>query len=488
MEWQLIIDNLYRTLLFTALVLLIIILFNNLVFYKRKLKDKLSLMLISSVLMCLFEILTDYVDGNINLKALNYIFASGYAIAFVIFGTILDWFFLEQYGLMPKKRWLNILLYAVPNIIFFLICVTTPWTKLLYYVDEYGRIQEMVLFNYLFTPLLFVHLAVALVPSFYYGFYKKFKDKEIRHTARSLIVYGALVPLFYLLEIIINIGSNGDYYALSLACAIALMYLTTTINTRMLISTQEKIEAQASDLRIASKIQIDALPPYNPEFKNHPNIDLYATMKTAREVGGDFYDYFEIGDDKICIIIADVSGKGTPAALFMMTTKTMIKDYALTHDSTQEIFTFVNKRLCENNEENMFATAWIGILDTNSLILKYSNAGHNYPLFKKYNQATNQIKINHGLFLGGFEETRYKQSEIQLEKGDRLLLYTDGVVEAHSDFGSLFGVEKLSQILDESSNATGETLLNKILEEVDVFSADVPQFDDITMMVLTIKK
>ena len=247
---------------------------------------------------------------------------------------------------------------------------------------------------------------------------------------------------------------------------------------------RERIE---NELKMATRIQTDALPPAAPEFPNHPNVNLRGSMHTAKEVGGDFYDYFPIDDDRICFLIADVSGKSTPAALFMMTSKTMIKDYALNMGSTSEIFTAVNARLCENNEAGMFATAWIGILDTRTMTLQYTNAGHNYPMLQRKGQPCEEIKKVHGLFLAGMEFTRYKQNEIQLAPGDRLLLFTDGVVEAHDREKNLYGNERLQKVLDDARDCPGEEVLERIFEDVNEFATGVPQFDDITMVILTIK-
>ena len=248
-----------------------------------------------------------------------------------------------------------------------------------------------------------------------------------------------------------------------------------------------KLAATQTELNMATRIQTDALPPVAPEFPEHPNVNLRASMNTAKEVGGDFFDYFAIDDDHICFLIADVSGKGTPAALFMMTSKTMIKDYGLIQGSTSEIFSSVNARLCENNEAGMFATAWIGILDTRTMTLQYTNAGHNYPMLQRKGQPCEEIHKNHGLFLGGMEFTRYKQGEIQLEPGDRLLLFTDGVVEAHDREKNLYGNERLQKVLDDARDCPGEQVLERILDDVNEFARGVPQFDDITMVILTIK-
>ncbi len=290
---------------------------------------------------------------------------------------------------------------------------------------------------------------------------------------------------FILLPLIENLlfggfGNSGQY-GMVLMSLIIMYCVIFNVKNRELLSTQ-------TDLGIASKIQMGALPPAAPEFANHPNISLRCSMDTAKEVGGDFYDYFQIDDNRICFLIADVSGKGTPAALFMMTTKTMIKDYALTHDSTSDIFNAVNERLCENNDEGMFATAWIGILDTRTMTLQYTNAGHNYPIIQRRDDPCALMEKVHGVFLAGFDFTVYLHDEIQLEPGDRLLLYTDGVTEAHDKKGNLYGTDRLENVLERTRSSSGEQVLESILDDVSVFSTGVPQFDDITMVVLTIKE
>lgn len=273
-------------------------------------------------------------------------------------------------------------------------------------------------------------------------------------------------------------GNSGQYGFVLMSLII--MYCVIFIDkSKTLASTQ-------TDLAIATKIQMDALPPGAPEFPDHSYLTLRGSMNTAKEVGGDFYDYFPIDENRICFLIADVSGKGTPAALFMMTAKTMIKDYALNMDSTSKIFTAVNVRLCEGNETNMFATAWIGILDKRTMTLQYTNAGHNYPFLQRKGQPCEIIKKNHGLFLAGMEFTKYRENEIKLEPGDRLLLYTDGVVEAHDRNNELYGEDRLQRVMDSSRDLPGEQVLECILDDVNKHAWGVPQFDDITMVILTV--
>lgn len=242
-----------------------------------------------------------------------------------------------------------------------------------------------------------------------------------------------------------------------------------------------------AELELAEKIQRDMLPSIFPTFSEQKEYDLYATMTTAREVGGDFYDFFKIDDDHLGLVIADVSGKGIPAAMFMMTAKTTIKDYALTNKDTAEIFTIANQRLSENNKAEMFATAWIGILNIKTMILQYTNAGHNYPLIMRKNSPCEFLSDSHGLFLAGLDDTEYDKSEIRLSSGDRLLLYTDGVTEAHGQNKTIYGDDQLKKVLNETASEKGEIVLSRILEDVNRFTEGIDQFDDITMTILTIK-
>ena len=481
-------DSLFRELLWFSLFLLIIMLYNTLVLYRRKISDRLSLMMLAAVIMCAFELLWEYCDGNPNLAVFLYIGGCGYVMSFIAFGAFLNWFFMDRFGLMPNKPWLQGLLCGVPRAIFLLLCISTPWTRLLFWVDENGILQEMTLFGSLFYLLLLGYLLGALIPALYYILSGRHKDQTTRQLGLNLIIFGVIGPIVYLLEMFILGDPNSDYYVLSPAVSLALVYLTSNVNTHMLLETQAKVEAVESDLRIAAKIQTDALPPVAPEFADHLEVNLRASMNTAKEVGGDFYDYFTIDDHRICFLIADVSGKGTPAALFMMTAKTMIKDYALIHGDTAEIFTAVNQRLCENNDAGMFATAWIGILDTNIMSLQFTNAGHNYPMFKRQGEACVIMKKNHGLFLAGMEDTVYGQSEMQLQAGDRLLLYTDGVTEAHNPGGQLYGDDRVMEVINNTAGESGEIMLSRVLSDVNQFADREPQFDDITLIVLTIKK
>ena len=479
--------RLYLELLFVGGVLLAILFANNIFLYKQKITDFISLMTISGIVMCALEIIWTVVDRNPRLRALTYISSCGYCIAFTLFSIFLNRYLINRFGIQLKKK--GILVgYVLPFVAFTLLCISTPWTRLVFWVDESGTIQERILFETLFQFLLYFYVFSPLLVAIFFLTLGKSRKPENGEIPVSIFVFGVMAPVLYWLEQLVLGEDLAVFENLSLPVSLALVYLVTNVSTHTVLETRAHVEAVETDLRIAAKIQTDALPPVAPEFAKHLELNLRCSMNTAKEVGGDFYDYFPIDENRICFLIADVSGKGTPAALFMMTAKTIIKDYALTRSSTAEIFTAVNARLCEGNDAGMFATAWIGILDTDTMTLQYTNAGHNYPILQRRGKPCELLQTVHGLFLAGMDFTEYSQDEIQLEAGDRLLLYTDGVTEAHDRTNELYGTERLEKILETAKDLSGEQVLNSIIDDINVFARGVPQFDDITMVILSIKE
>ena len=243
----------------------------------------------------------------------------------------------------------------------------------------------------------------------------------------------------------------------------------------------------ATELNMAANIQNDMLPNTFPAFPERPEFDIYASMNPAKEVGGDFYDFFFIDRKHFCMVIADVSGKGVPAALFMMVSKIMIQNFALTSKSAAEALEAANKQICSNNREDMFVTAWLGIIDLDSGKLTASNAGHEYPVIKKTGEDFSVIMDKHGFVLGGIEISKYKDYELQLNPGDSIFLYTDGVTEATNASQELYGMDRMLAALNRNRDADPKELLAKVREDVNEFVGEAPQFDDLTMMCLKYK-
>lgn len=252
-------------------------------------------------------------------------------------------------------------------------------------------------------------------------------------------------------------------------------------NLTMVTAEKERIGAELS---IATQIQADMLPGIFPAFPDKPEFDIYATMNPAKEVGGDFYDFFMVDESHLAIVMADVSGKGVPAALFMVIGKTLIKDHTQPGRDLGEVFTEVNDLLCESNSEGLFITAFEGVLDLVSGEFTFVNAGHEIPFICKKDGSYEPYKIRAGFVLAGMEGMRYKCGTMQLYPGDRLFQYTDGVTEATDKDGRLYGMSRLGEILAQNAALPPTELLVKVKEDIDAFVGDAPQFDDITMLCL----
>lgn len=256
--------------------------------------------------------------------------------------------------------------------------------------------------------------------------------------------------------------------------------------TNLAAVTAEK-ERIGAELSVATQIQADMLPSIFPAFPNHPEFDIYATMTPAKEVGGDFYDFFLIDDDHLCMVMADVSGKGVPAALFMVIAKTLLKNCAQTGLSPKQILETVNNQLVEGNKAEMFVTVWLGILQLSTGKLVAANAGHEYPVLKKADGSFELVKDRHGFVLAGMENIRYRQYELQISAGDILFLYTDGVPEATDSANQMFGNQRMLDALNQCPTCHPQDLLASVKNAIDTFVGDAQQFDDITMLALEMK-
>ena len=278
------------------------------------------------------------------------------------------------------------------------------------------------------------------------------------------------------LNVTVDVRSNEEFSSLS-----------DDINSTVSTLKQYIAEAAAridKELEYAKQIQLSALPTNFPTCKEY---GIYAQMIAAKEVGGDFYDFYKLSDTTVAFLAADVSGKGIPAAMFMMTAKTILKDLAESGLPVNEIFTKANEKLCENNESGMFVTAWMGILDLTTGAVQFANAGHNPPLLKRANGSFEYLKTRAGFVLAGMEGVRYRVGELTLNPGDRLFLYTDGVPEATNGENILYGEERLLTFMNQNASMEAVALLPALKANIDEFVGQAPQFDDITMLMFDYK-
>ena len=245
--------------------------------------------------------------------------------------------------------------------------------------------------------------------------------------------------------------------------------------------TKER-ERLGAELELASSIQSSQLPNIFPAFPDRKEFDIYATMDPAKAVGGDFYDFFMVDDDHLCMVIADVSGKGIPAALFMMASKIIIGNNAMMGKSPSKILHDANNSICKHNSEEMFVTVWLGILEISTGRLVSANAGHEYPIIRRKDGLYETLKDSHGFILGGMEGVKYKETEIFLEPGSSVFVYTDGVPEATASDKSMFGNDRLLKALNQEPDADPETTLKNIRKALNDFVKEAEQFDDVTMM------
>ena len=243
-------------------------------------------------------------------------------------------------------------------------------------------------------------------------------------------------------------------------------------------------ERVSTELSLATRIQAAFIPHIFPPFPDRSEFDIYAVMDPAKDGGGDFYDFFFIDEDHLGLVMADVSGKGVPAALFMMVSKIILQSCAMLGRGPAEILTKTNEAICSNNQEGMFVTVWMGILEISTGKLRAANAGHEYPVVKLGDGGFALLKDKHGFVIGGMGGVRYREYELQLSPGDKLFLYTDGVPEATNAKNELFGSERMIAALNEDPNAGPEEVLKNVRRAVDDFVEDAEQFDDLTMLCL----
>ena len=313
-------------------------------------------------------------------------------------------------------------------------------------------------------------------------------------TAAALAVAGRVVkPLERMTQRMSELSDNdllfemedtyrtGDEVEMLAEAFAALSKKTTDYINQITVITAEK-ERIGTELELATKIQADMLPNIFPAFPERPEFDIHASMTPAKEVGGDFYDFFLIDDDHLAMVMADVSGKGVPAALFMMMSKILVGNYAMMGGAPSKVLEQVNTQICKNNDEEMFVTVWLGVLEISTGRVTAANAGHEYPIIRKPGGKFELFKDKHGFVIGGMDGMTFKEYEFTLEKGGTLFLYTDGVAEATDTNNELFGTDRMLETLNKDPDASPKELLKNMKQAVDEFVGEAPQFDDLTML------
>ena len=279
------------------------------------------------------------------------------------------------------------------------------------------------------------------------------------------------------LDTVVNVRSHVEFDALS-------NDINTTVDTlkRYIADAAARIDAE---LAFAKAIQHSALPSVFPPYPGRKEFDIHAAMFTAKEVGGDFYDFYFVDEDTLAFLVADVSGKGIPAAMFMMQSKTLLKSFAESGMGVETVLTTANEKLCEGNDAGMFVTVWMGLLNVKTGHLTFANAGHNPPLVRQAGGEFQYHKTRAGFVLAGMEGIRYRKFELQLQPGDTIYLYTDGVTEATDVQEQLYGENRLQTLLNKQQDADAQSICSAVKADVDAFVGEADQFDDITMLCLT---
>ena len=347
-----------------------------------------------------------------------------------------------------------------------LLCIQRP-------VSEFTKAAIPYLIRVLLSLVLFATAACLIIARFF----KRHIVDPIRKTATEATRFAKEntkeEPL----------GAISRYEEIvKLAAAIDTMETDMVGYIENLTAITAEKERIGAELSLASKIQENSVPNVFPAFPERHDLDIYALMKTAKEVGGDFYNFFLLDEDHLAMVIGDVSGKGVGAALFMMVVNILISDRARMGGTPAEILSHVNRVVCERNTADMFVTVWLGILELSTGKVTAVNAGHDDAAICRANGSFELLKTKHGIVTGVFPEIKYKDFSFELQKGDKLFLYTDGVPEATDSSNEMFRMERMLDALNLSREKTPEEILQKVKEKVDEFVGDAPQFDDLTML------
>ncbi|MCR5774414.1 MAG: SpoIIE family protein phosphatase [Lachnospiraceae bacterium] len=360
--------------------------------------------------------------------------------------------------------------YAPIDTVHWMYCIKMPQEVVLQPVYEMD--QNIHLSIVLFVIVFILLLVVVTIAS----------RRSARSISRPLILLGKDV----------NVISEGNFdhraqvYGNDEVGDLAVHFNEMAGSLKTYIEDLTKVTAEkeriGAELNVATQIQADMLPRIFPPFPDRTEFELYATMDPAKEVGGDFYDFFLIDEDHLGLVMADVSGKGVPAALFMVIAKTLIKNRALLGGSPAEVLSYANEQLCEGNEAELFVTVWFAIVTISTGKCIGANAGHEHPVIRRAGGKFEYSIYKHSPAVAVMEGMKFREHEFELYPGDIIYVYTDGVPEATNSNDELYGEERLLDVLNRDPDAPTEEMLKNIKVDIDEFVGDAPQFDDITML------
>jgi serine phosphatase RsbU (regulator of sigma subunit) len=409
------------------------------------------------------------VQGMAQLRLLNLtvnvlFYMNGVVLVFQFWQYIKRVLKMEDYMIRPANTILNILF--IPML---MLCAVNFFYPLYFSVDAKGfyvRADNWYISQlYLLLALLIVVMGLILS-------HAPAKDRLVAFSFAAIPLLNQVVTSF--------VFGISTQYAATLV-SIVLIYGV------LFAKREQAINATETELNMATRIQSDMLPNTFPFLPERTEFDLFASMTPAKEVGGDFYDFFMVDDMHLAIVIADVSGKGVPAALFMMSSKILIKNTVMTGKSPGEVLRTVNNQICENNREEMFVTVWLGILDLSDGTLVYANAGHEYPVLKQPGGDFALLRAKHSFVVGGMPGLKYRESTMTLQPDTKLFVYTDGVPEATDAQNQMFGLERMIDALNSQPDDAPQQLLANVRAAVDGFVQGAEQFDDLTMLCLEYK-
>ena len=436
------------------------------IFYTEHFEEENMLLKCMLFFLCCcsaFECLSWLVDGNPNLKTEN-VLANEFLYLSSAFLVYFFWLFtinIFQGG--PERYRRFTVLFTVMLWVHFTLIVTNPFTHLYFSVSAegvYSRSKTYFISQLLATSIIVVDLYFLV-------------RNPMKKTERIPLILYCVFPFLALLIAFFYYGVSLIY--VNTFIGFILLFSNIYMQNNLVLSEKRK------EMNFASNIQYSMVPDH---FEGEGSrCEISALMRTAKEVGGDFYDFYRLDDTHTLFLVADVSGKGIPAAMFMMQGISSIKDFALSGMNVKDIMCHTNDSLCAHNGENLFITCWAGILDESTGVVEVVNAGHNLPVLKKADGTTSFVNLRSGLPLASFEGFNYRPKQFVLEPGDTLFLYTDGVTEAENLNHDLFGDDRLLKCVEENNGSTGQ-LCDNVVYNVDRFAGEARQFDDITMVAI----